>query len=64
MIYLKIINGWFRLNLWGVCPECNHDAPKLYDCPICKYYILLPRYKSDQTFVQKKLVWIEFKKTT
>ena len=35
---LKLINGWFRLFIWGVCPECNHDAPKLYDCNICKYY--------------------------
>lgn len=33
---LKIINGRWRL-LFGLCPECNSDAPELYDCPVCEY---------------------------
>jgi hypothetical protein len=33
----KIIIGRLRL-FWGFCPECNSDAPKLYDCRVCKYY--------------------------
>lgn len=26
-----------RLRLfWGLCPECNSDAPNVYDCIVCK----------------------------
>ena len=57
---LKRINGWFRLWVWGVCPECNHDAPKLYDCEICNYYKELPRYRSEQTKQVKTKVWNSF----
>lgn len=59
--YIKLFNGWIRLFIWGVCPKCNHDAPKLYDCNICEYYDKLPRYKSSQTKEQKVVVWINFK---
>lgn len=34
---LSVINWWigkFRL-LFKFCPECNSDAPKVYDCPVC-----------------------------
>lgn len=58
---IKKINGWFRLFVWGVCPECNHDAPKLYNCPVCNYYGSLPRYRSEQTKKQRKIVWEKFK---
>ena len=34
-MYPKILGKW-RL-LFGFCPECNSDAPKLYDCPVCQY---------------------------
>jgi len=57
---LKKIRGWIRLWVWGVCPECNHDAPKLYDCEICKYYKELPRYRSEQTNEIKTKVWCRF----
>ncbi len=30
------IRGRFRL-FWGFCPECNSDAPKLYECPVCDW---------------------------
>lgn len=30
------IRGKFRM-FWGFCPNCNSDAPELYDCPICEY---------------------------
>jgi hypothetical protein len=31
----KIIGKW-RL-LLGNCPNCNSDAPKMYDCNICDF---------------------------
>ena len=60
---IKLIRGFFRLFVFGVCPKCNHDAPKLYDCGICCYYEKLDRYKSDQTKDQRELVWMEYKET-
>ena len=30
--------GWMRLYLFSFCPQCNSDAPELYDCKICKSY--------------------------
>ena len=56
----KRVRGWIRLWVWSVCPECNHDAPELYDCQICRYYQELPRYKSNQTKEQKRKVWRSF----
>jgi hypothetical protein len=58
--HIKIINGWLRLNLWHVCPYCNHDAPLLYDCPVCEYYKNLPRYMDDQTQNHKRKTWNKF----
>ncbi len=57
---IKKISGWIRLNIWGVCPECNHDAPELYDCRVCGYYRYLPRYRDEQTKKQKVNVWNRF----
>ncbi len=57
----KKVNGWVRLFIWGVCPECNHDAPKLYDCKTCNYYEDLPRYRSQQTKECRNKVWNVFK---
>lgn len=35
-VVMSIIGGW---RLWrGYCPECNLDAPELYECPVCQYY--------------------------
>lgn len=37
----RILRGRFRL-LFGFCPNCNSDAPKIYDCKVCeggKYYL-------------------------
>ncbi len=36
-IQLRRQNGRWRL-WWNLCPECNSDAPYLYDCPVCEYY--------------------------
>lgn len=59
-LYRKV-RGWIRLWIWGVCPQCNHDAPELYDCTICDYYRNLPRYRINQEKEVKKAVWHEFK---
>lgn len=58
---LRLLQGWIRLNIWGVCPYCNHDAPLLYDCPVCSYYMRLPRYREDQTEEDRKETWRVFK---
>jgi predicted amidophosphoribosyltransferase len=29
--------AFVRVRIWGVCPSCNSDAPKLYDCELCKH---------------------------
>jgi len=63
MIELFIIfRAWTRLYWWNVCPECNHDAPELYECPICEHYKYLPRYSSDQTEEQRHIVWQKYLK--
>ena len=53
--------GWVRLNIFAVCPLCNHDAPLLYECQVCVYYKKLPRYRDEQTEEQRKEVWDKFK---
>jgi hypothetical protein len=35
--FFKLLNGRIRL-LFGVCPQCNSDAPELYDCKVCNWY--------------------------
>lgn len=35
-LVMSIIGKW-RL-LWGFCPECNSDAPDLYECAVCQFY--------------------------
>lgn len=25
--------------MYSVCPQCNSDAPEMYDCPVCYRYI-------------------------
>lgn len=58
---IKTLIGWMRLNVFRQCPLCNHDAPDLYECPVCEYYKKWPRYISEQTKEQKILTWKKFK---
>lgn len=44
---LKILRGQFRM-LFGLCPACNSDAPKLYDCPVCKYNAVAKNFWWDR----------------
>ncbi len=37
MNWIESLIGELRL-FWGFCPQCNSDAPFLYDCPVCEYY--------------------------
>ena len=32
--FFKRIQGRIRL-FFGVCPECNSDSPKMYNCFVC-----------------------------
>lgn len=60
---LKKINIVLRGNLrtmFFLCPECNSDAPKIYDCPVCKG-------KSKTSFKEwysktRELWWKRYKK--
>lgn len=44
-----LARGRLRLN-FGFCPQCNSDAPKLYDCPVCNW-----------NKRQKALWWFDYK---
>jgi len=48
----KVVGKW-RL-LFGFCPQCNSDAPELYECPVCNYN-KKPKSKwwSDYEFVNQ-----------
>lgn len=34
----KLLRGRWRL-LFGFCPQCNSDAPEMYECPICDWKV-------------------------
>lgn len=37
--FLRLVRGFLRCyGIGAFCPECNSDAPRLYDCPVCEYY--------------------------
>lgn len=61
MIFLTKIWGAQRL-WWGFCPQCNSDAPELYDCPVCEYY---SGHSKDQPYPPTKETkakwWAKFK---
>lgn len=33
---MKKLKAFIRCFIWGVCPECNSDAPAIDKCKICK----------------------------
>lgn len=53
-------NRFIRCFLWGFCPECNSDAPKLYDCKVCHYYTSGTQGKA--TSVTKAKWWLNYVK--
>ncbi len=50
MTIFKLIRGRWRM-LWGFCPMCNSDAPKIYDCPVCSG---LPKLWPPNYFVKQE----------
>lgn len=32
---LKLVRGWWRFKVWGLCPACNSDAPEVDGCQVC-----------------------------
>lgn len=34
---IRRFSAWIRIWVWGFCPACNSDAPKLYDCKVCEW---------------------------
>jgi len=57
---LKKLIGRWRL-LFGFCPACNSDAPELYDCRVCNWYITSEM--GMPTTETKKIWWEIFTKT-
>jgi len=47
MKYLKLIRGYIR-NFFGFCPQCNSDAPEMYDCNVCGYDTKFPPSKATR----------------
>jgi len=45
MYKLKLLLAKWR-NFWGFCPECNSDAPEMYDCVVCENDNRFPPAKS------------------
>ena len=41
-LYLKY-KCWERM-LFRLCPECNSDAPYMYECPVCEYHCYMKPY--------------------
>lgn len=56
---IKLINGWVRVFIWGLCPKCNSDAPELYDCKVCNWYRTSDRGMPNKA--TKKEWWQKFK---
>jgi hypothetical protein len=52
---VEVIKGRIRL-LFGFCPKCNSDAPKMYNCNVCNWYQTgLSGMPSKQT----KIEWLQ-----
>lgn len=32
---IKYFQRWWRWRFLGFCPNCNSDAPNMYDCDVC-----------------------------
>ena len=47
----KLIGRW-RL-FWGNCPQCNSDAPEMYECDICDY---IKKY-NNRTKKEDRVYW-------
>jgi hypothetical protein len=45
---------------WDLCPECNSDAPELYDCPVCNYYSSADGNPWPPTKETKNVWWKRF----
>lgn len=53
---IKKVRAWVRIHIWGFCPECNSDAPYLYDCEICGYDTGSPFSKK-----RRRELWVRWK---
>lgn len=53
---IKRFLAWKRIRVWGFCPACNSDAPKLYDCKVCDYDT-----KSPFNSTKRKEYWNNWK---
>jgi len=52
--FILTADAYIRIMVWGFCPECNSDAPGLYDCDICSYDTTSPFNKQKRELYWKK----------
>ena len=43
---------------WHQCPECNGDAPELYDCHVCGSWNAQPVYHEYPPSMERKAMWL------
>jgi hypothetical protein len=55
-IMIKYFFALIRIKVWGFCPSCNSDAPKLYDCKVCEWDRYSPFDK-----IKRKKYWDKWK---
>jgi predicted amidophosphoribosyltransferase len=53
---IKRYRAFVRCRIYGFCPACNSDAPKLYDCKVCKYDTTSPFNRT-----KRKQYWNDWK---
>ena len=54
--YANRFEGWLRLFIFRSCPQCDSDAPEVYECKICNSKPIL-----SVDFV-KRYTWIKWKR--
>lgn len=54
--WFELVRGRIRL-LFGFCPDCNSDAPAMYDCNICDFK---RNYNGRKKSEDRKYWWNRF----
>lgn len=45
---IKRASAWVRIWVWGLCPACNSDAPKIDNCKVCHWDTKAPFTKKKK----------------
>lgn len=57
---IRRFSAWKRIIIWGFCPACNSDAPKLYDCKCCNYSTGSPFKRAKRKQLWNKWKYLDF----